>query len=169
MIRILLPVLVSGLFALTASADTYSWIDTRGTAHYTDDPGSVPKRYRKSVRKTGGDDSPSAPTETPPVASKAPPVTPVVQGGSVSDWLYAGKSYDQWKKDFEEREGAMNAIRKRLDEIADRVKNVAAGKDGQLKLLAEYNVLFGRFKEEKRQYLEQIEIARKAGLPISIQ
>jgi len=40
---------------LVANAATYSWIDKSGTIHFTDNPGSVPRNFRKKIRLIDND------------------------------------------------------------------------------------------------------------------
>lgn len=152
-------------------ADTYVWTDEQGTMNFTDEIGAVPKKFRKNVRKLGEDEpSPGLKGSSAATAAKstdeAPQATPGVGKGGGS---YAGKSYDQWKKDLEEREVAMTALRKRMDEIADQLKNTSMRKNEMEKLVAEHKSLLAQFTEMKGQYNQQVESARKAGLQVTIQ
>ncbi|GAM10167.1 hypothetical protein OR1_02455 [Geobacter sp. OR-1] len=67
--------------AATAQGESYSWTDNSGTTHFTDDPGTIPKKFRKkiSVRESieGTPDAP--PPEVTPQSSpetKAAEVNP---------------------------------------------------------------------------------------------
>jgi uncharacterized protein DUF4124 len=51
----------SPLLAPPASADIYRWEDESGVIHFTDDPGSIPAKYRGKVREI---------QKTPPKAGK---------------------------------------------------------------------------------------------------
>jgi hypothetical protein len=150
-----------------AHAETYSWTDEQGTIHFTEDPGRIPNKFRSKALKK--EEMNSVPEEEP--AAKAPEAIPqAAPGGSErDDGIYAGKTYEQWQKELVDRETAMTAVRKRLDEIAALFRNPDTGKDERKQLVAEYNSLSAQLKEMKAQYLEQVEIARKAGLTINIQ
>jgi hypothetical protein len=39
--------LLLGMFAGTVGAETYSWVDSSGTVHFTEDISQVPKKYLK--------------------------------------------------------------------------------------------------------------------------
>jgi hypothetical protein len=52
-----LLVLLLLMYPLSASAQTYEWVDQAGTVNFTEDLGKVPKKYRKKVRVIGGDES----------------------------------------------------------------------------------------------------------------
>jgi hypothetical protein len=61
-----------------AGEDVYTWTDTEGTAHYTNDPNTIPRRYRDKARTLDGAPLPAAAPEKapPPVeAAKSPPET----------------------------------------------------------------------------------------------
>jgi hypothetical protein len=156
----------------TAYAETYSWTDDKGTIHFTEDPGKVPKKFRTKALKK--EETNSAPEEEPAsqaIPAKTPEATlQAAPGGSErDDGLYAGKTYEEWQKELAEREAAMSAVRKRLDEIAALFRNPDTGKDDRKQLVEEYNSLSAQLKEMKARYFEQVEIARKAGLTINIQ
>jgi uncharacterized protein DUF4124 len=154
-----------------AHAETYTWTDEQGTIHFTEDPGRVPEKIRKTLRREETNSAPEEESTSEVPSAKAPEATlqAVPSGNDGDDGVYAGKTYDQWQKELAEREGAMTAIRKRIDEIAVLFRSPATGKDERKKLVAEHNSLSAQFKEMKAQYFEQVEIARKAGLTINIQ
>jgi hypothetical protein len=59
-----------------AGEDIYTWTDAEGTAHYTNDPNTIPRRYRDKAHALDGAPLPAdAPDKAaPPVeASKSPP------------------------------------------------------------------------------------------------
>jgi hypothetical protein len=94
MTTIALLAIVSG----TATAATYSWTDDTGVVNYTDDPASIPVKFRKSAHTVDNDvDRPQAEPEKPAPAAKeetAPPApTPArIEGktllGSTGDFSY---------------------------------------------------------------------------------
>jgi len=61
--RIVALVMAMLLWSLPVMAETYTWTDKDGTVNYTDDYYSVPKAYRKNVRKLGDVDAAPAPAE----------------------------------------------------------------------------------------------------------
>ncbi len=168
------------LFAIPpylASAETYTWTDGQGTVHFTEDLGMVPRKIRKNVRRLNDVESPpamksdsSAPEAKFSDTSKpAVPHADAGKGGSSPMETYAGKTYDQWQKEFSDQEAAMVTVRKRIDEIVALVKGPATRRENQQKLISEHNSLVARFKEMKDQYSQQVETARKAGLQVNIQ
>ena len=149
-----------------AFAGTYSWTDEQGTIHFTEDPGRVPEKFRNKALR--GEEQESAPKEKPAMipdaASRA-----IHSDGDAGSGIYAGKTYDEWQKDLADRETAMFAVRKRIDEVAALLNKFSGSWDEQKKLLLEHNSLSTQLKEMKAQYFQQVEIARKAGLKIDIQ
>jgi Domain of unknown function (DUF4124) len=163
-------------FSLSDSyAETYTWTDEQGTIHFTEDLGNVPPKSRNKARIV---EETEAPREEKP-ASPALPATgqdatlqaaPLGQEGKPAPAdIHAGKTFDQWVKDFKDQEAAMTAVRKRIVEITDLLKTPTAKKDDQEKLLVEYTTLLAQFNQMKSRYHQQVEIARKAGLQITIQ
>jgi uncharacterized protein DUF4124 len=170
--RVTLIIFMLAACVSTAAAETYTWTDEQGTMHFTEDLGKVPEKIRNKVNRE--EEAAPAPEEKPATTAlpaKSPETTPqnIPSGGGGDDGIYAGKTYDQWQKELLERETAMIAVRKRIDEIAALLKDPAIKWDEQKKLLQEYNALSAQLKEMKGQYNQLVETARKAGLQINIQ
>lgn len=155
----------------SALAETYTWTDEQGTVHFTEDPGTVPRKMRNKVRSL--DDTVSPPAASPaaktPGAGTSEAAPAPGKGEAAAGELYAGKTYEQWKKELADREAAMTAVRQRIDEIVVMVKKPAGRRDEQQRLIAEHTSLIERFNDMKKQYNQQVEIARKAGLQVNIQ
>ena len=155
-------------------AETYSWVDKNGTTNFTEDYSRVPKKYRGRVSKRGDMGASPLPKEsvspsagsslTPPAASRntasGKQESPV--GNS------AGKSYDQWKQELREREAAMGTIRKRVDEIDVLLKKQPTDKEQTQSLVSERNKALEQFTGMRKEYDQQVEQARKAGLQVDI-
>ena len=151
-------------FSLTESyAETYTWTDTRGTVHFTGDPAQVPADLRKKVKIL--EDTGPPPAEAGSAAPRAAAADGTHKPGSAE--TCAGKTHAQWEKELQEREAAMISVRDRLVEISD-LASKPIKKDERDKLLAEHASLLTRFHEMRAQYDQQIEIARKAGVRITI-
>ncbi len=160
------------LFLLTLSpafADTYSWTDEQGTVHFTEDPGQVPKKLRGTVRRLG-DDVPS-PAEQPslPATEVTPGENAPAAGKGAPAESYGGRSYAEWANELAEREAALNAIRKRTDDIRDILNTSTLKPDEIKRLMGEYRQLQDEFKTLKAEYYQRVEAARKAGLDVTIQ
>jgi len=174
---------LAGLLLWTAplSAETYSWVDEHGTYNYTEDYSRVPKKYRSSVGKRGDlGASPVSKESARPSIESAPPstgpgVTPPAASKNTADGKlespvgnFGGKSYDQWKQDLSDRETAMRVIRKRVDEIDVLLNKNPSNTEQTQGLIAERNRAVGQFAEMRRQYDQQVELARKAGIQVNI-
>ncbi len=161
------------LFSSTPSfAATYSWEDEKGTINFTEDPGTIPRKYRKKVRI--GDDitvvtpAPSKPQGTPTSAGSEPKTKLAEAPEKPDSTLFGGKTLEQWKNELRELEAKMTAINKRIDEIAVLQKNTRS-REEQRGLVEEYNKLIKQFNELKVSYNEKAESARKAGLTVNIE
>ena len=62
---LILPIIVSGLFLisqLSHADEIYKWVDEKGTVHLTDDPKTIPEKYRDQVQiKTFKESTPTMP------------------------------------------------------------------------------------------------------------
>lgn len=169
-ISILLQVFIGFLVVVAlspAGAETYTWTDAQSIVHFTDDPHRAPKEYQNKLRKL--DDDGSAQAEPPGDAvDKEMSGRALPEEGSANMELYAGKSYEQWAKEFAGREAEMIAVRKQIDENAVRLQ---AGPVRQMKekLLTEREELLTKFREMKSEYVRQVDIARAAGIKITIE
>jgi uncharacterized protein YjdB len=156
------------LFISVSFAETYTWTDSKGTVHFTEDLGTVPEKLRNKVRKI--DD-----TEQPQSTTKAATGTQQSSGAAISAGdqspgdLYGGKSYDQWHQELADSETALISVRKRIDEFAELLKSARAKSEEQKNLVAEYNQLLEKFKTMKAEYYQLVGAARKAGLTVNIQ
>jgi hypothetical protein len=167
-------ILLAGSLA-NGYAETYTWTDEQGTIHFTEDLGKVPQAIREKARS--GEAIEPVPAESPalpPPAAKDPDLAPKAKPSAGTDEvnssdLYDGKTYAQWEKELAEREAAMTAKRKRLDEIVATLNSSASNVANQKKLVEEHKALLAEFKVLKTQYFQQVELARKAGLQINIQ
>src|SRR6185369_7551756 len=81
---------------------------------------------------------------------------------------FGGKSYSQWKQEFGEREAAMGAIRKRVDEIDALLNKNPSDKEQTQSLVSERNKAVEQFTEMRKEYDLHAEKARKAGIQIDI-
>lgn len=64
-----LLVIVSLLWAApSVSADIFEWTDDQGNTHFSDNPGTIPEKFRKNAKKSGGEE----PAKKEQPASSAP-------------------------------------------------------------------------------------------------
>lgn len=160
-------------------AEIYSWVDDSGTYNFTEDYSSIPKKYRKKLQKRG--DMGAVPAEQnadaavparsgadqgAEPAAAARPAPPPGTGTSLGN--FGGKSYDQWKQEFSDREAAMAALRSKIEELDAVLKKPQDDTVSYRMMLQERNRAAEQFLEMRSQYEQQVEIARKGGLKIDV-
>jgi len=94
-----------------ASGQLYEWTDDRGNVSYTDNPDSVPAKYRsrakvrdeamKGNEKPGGD---------VPQAQAEPTKSPD---------LYGGRPLSSWQASYAKKSGELEALQAKLNELKD--------------------------------------------------
>lgn len=120
------------LFAVPVMAETYTWIDEKGTVNFTEDLGRVPKKYRKKARLIGGEESePAPPAETlqqKPAAVAEPKAA--AAPGKDREKMYGGKEGADWSREFamaradlRSAEGQLVDTRKRMDDTSGMSRN----------------------------------------------
>ncbi len=187
-------VLILMLVMQPVMAETYKWMDRKGTVNYTDDLSNVPEKYRNKVEIVGG--SAAATTEVikeeggeakeakepetnepvaPPVNEKKEPVVaPAKDGASAAEKekkkvRYGDKDEDAWKSEFA-------SLNKELKFDDEQLKEKRARLADPAKLVrAEYRGLEREIKNlESRQADLQAkldalrEAAAKVGVPAGI-
>jgi len=166
-------IIVVAMLVMTtqAGAETYSWVDDKGTYSFSDDLSSVPKKYRKKAKRLG--DAGSEPAAQPPASAEkksdavqAPPVKPT-PGAADDKQLYDGKNRDAWRQEFDVHEAELKTLEQRLDVMQKQtVNNMAAEQFATLK--KEYDETKALYQQKYKVYSELIESARKAGLTVEI-
>lgn len=160
---------------LQVSAEIYSWTDAAGTVHFTEDLGSVPKKYRaKALRQARGEDltAPVAASEAP-VQEGVPAKQPAAQGAGVTDTdsspatRYADRSVADWQAEF-------RSLRQKLAQIEQQQEQLRKeGGDGT-KLLSRQQVedintrnkqLHDEYEATRLRFNQLVERANQAGLP----
>jgi hypothetical protein len=151
-------------------AETYSWVDQNGTWNFTEDYSRVPKKYRKNVNMRG--DAVSEPVykepsrEVPGPVDREPVNEPAEKKSGSSFERIGGKSYAEWKQDFSEREAAMASLRKRIEGYDVELKKPLEDTPDNQKLASERNNAAQQYLDMRKQYDQQLEAARKAGINI---
>ena len=178
------------LLPLTAGAATYSWTDARGTMHFTDDIGAVPKQHRaRALRQAAGEmaSTPAAPAEpaTPaaaapdakpkePVAPKGASVTPAAPEGPATvesavtpATRFGDRTAAEWQTEF-------RALRQKLTQIEQQQEQLRKdGGDGKTLLtrqkIDEINTrnkqLYEEYEATRLRFNQLVEQANKVGLP----
>jgi hypothetical protein len=163
----------AGLLLWTAplSAETYSWVDEKGTYNFTEDFSRVPKKYRHSVGKRGN--MAPAPAPTPKESSKEAQgsdakktsAVPAPAAGSPT-LLYGGRTIAEWKQDLSEREAAMSEVYRKVEEYDAAMKKPRESTEAYRALELERSKVVLQYKEMRKQYDQQVENARKAGIDV---
>jgi hypothetical protein len=162
------------VWATPVLAETYSWIDDNGTYNFTEDYSSVPKKYRSKLDRRGDmgagtiPQTPASPAAAPGAAPPATAKNSEVGKSQTPDGTFGGRSYDQWKQEFGEREAAMTAIKKRIEEVDALLKKSASDREQTRTLVAERNRAVEQFNELRKKYDQFVEQARKAGIQVNI-
>ncbi len=106
----------------SASATTYKWVDDQGTLNFSEDPGNIPRKYRKKAVIIG-EEEPMAEQVTEKRESssgeKAPENTATKAGTPVEKQekkkaVYGGKDENTWKSEFDRLRGEMKAVNDQL-------------------------------------------------------
>jgi hypothetical protein len=159
---------LAGVLSFSAAyAETYTWTDSAGTVHFTEDPGTVPKKLRSTVRKLDDAEQPQPDNRVKEAQPGSSPDAAAVEQST--DGMFDGKSYGQWQQELASREADMVAVQKRIDEIAEQLKHTRGSSEAKKKLFDEYNPLFEKLKVMKTEYYQLVEAARKAGLTVNLQ
>ncbi|MFA7403726.1 MAG: DUF4124 domain-containing protein [Pelobacteraceae bacterium] len=161
------------LFTTQLHAETYSWIDDSGTYNFTEDYSSIPKKYRKKLKRR--DDVPqeaapqAAANSEKPVrqTEKTDAKTAEVAGGEKE--LYGGKSRAAWRKELDERETELSRIEQRMEQLRKLISEDKGFSKARFDdLRKEYGDNRANYDQKYKSYAELIETIRKAGIPVEI-
>jgi hypothetical protein len=127
MARFILAIVSVLIFAGTVSAETYKWIDDRGTINFTEDYGKIPKKYRKQVRVIGDVEAePAAGESGEDESGKDMPAKSASAKESDSGsqkTMYGSKSDDEWKADFKKLNNQIEKVQGQIDERRTKLDN----------------------------------------------
>lgn len=175
----LLALLMLMTMPLCAEAATWSWTDASGTVHFTDDPGAVPKKFRRKAKQVDGDaaaPAASQPTRTaaekqpvpaaarPALPEEPPAAAPPAAGAATR---YGDRTAGEWQAEF-------RSMRKRIKEIEQQFEQAKVeGGDGKTVLrrerIEELNARNKKLNEEfeavRQRFNQLAEQANKVGLP----
>lgn len=155
-------------------AETYSYMDEHGTVNFTEDIASVPKKYRKKIKRyddlatTDSTDKDSS-DRSQITSAKSAKTPSLFKSNSSPDKVdasanYGGKSYEQWHQDFKLKESSMNSIKSRIEEIDTQIRK----KGVTNQIVENRKQLIKHYNDERIQYDTLVEAARKAGLKIEM-
>ncbi len=164
--RIVSLVAVMLFWSLSAMAETYTWTDKSGTVNFSDDYSSVPKQYRKKVRKLGDMDAAptSADTGKPAASATASPGT---AGTNPAGGLYGGKRAEVWQQEFKSREAEYKQLENELTRLESLIKNpVGISLERMRGLPQEFRDTQKRYNEALNAYNDLNNAANKVQLPV---
>lgn len=160
------------LLAAPLHAETYSWVDDSGTYNFTEDYSSIPKKYRKKVKRRE-DIQPEAQSVSPDSGStsgkieKMEPKPAVAQGNEKE--LYGGKSLADWRKELDVLEAELKSIEQHMEQVRKQISDTKEISRVQLdELKKDYDESRETYKQKYKSYTELIEIIRKAGIQVDI-
>jgi len=164
--RIVSLVAVMLFWSLSAMAETYTWTDKNGTVNFSDDYYSVPKQYRKKVRKLGDMNAAPASTDTgkPSASASGGPGTSETNpaGG-----LYGGKKAEVWRQEFKAREAEYKQLESQLAQLESLIKNpVGISQERMRGLPQEFRETQKLYNEAIRAYNDLNDGANKVQLPV---
>jgi hypothetical protein len=165
------------LWAAPLLAETYSWVDEKGTYNFTEDYSRVPQKYRKNLEKRDGMGDPTAPAapysanvvsspgSTPkkltPTGKDESKVTP-------PEKLLGGKTMTAWQQELTTAQTELKRLDARVKELGAQIK--AAGAYNVTRSYVEqerqYNAAVEEYNKANIRFGELLESARKAGLPL---
>jgi len=128
------------MFAVPALAVTYEWEDNQGTINFTEDPGSIPKQYRKKAKVLGAEEEvaspdPAAAKDEPKSGSEAKGKGETSEqkagGNKEQKKTYGGKSAETWRKDFAQINANIKAEEDQLSEMKERMKDTSKMSRGE--------------------------------------
>jgi predicted RNase H-like nuclease (RuvC/YqgF family) len=132
--KILITLVIVLSFVGTAAAETYKWIDGKGTINFTEDYSQIPKKYRKKVRIIGdvSGETPSMVTSGTEEKSNDQARKPAAgnsENGSIEKQekknFYGGKSGEAWKYEFSKLKAEIQNIQAQINEKRSRLNNTA--------------------------------------------
>ncbi|GAW66729.1 hypothetical protein GPEL0_01r2216 [Geoanaerobacter pelophilus] len=111
------------IYPMTAVAETYEWVDERGTVNFAEDLGKVPKKYRKKAKRLGSDEPPAeiAPPAAVPDTAKPKGVEEKVEKKS-----YGGKDELAWRREFLQANSNLQSARTELDTLKARLSDTSS-------------------------------------------
>lgn len=110
------------IYPLTALAETYEWVDERGTVNFAEDLGKVPKKYRKKAKRLGGDE-PAAESAAPAAAPEAAKAKGVEEKGEKK--IYGGKDELAWRREFLQANSNLQSAQTELDTLKLRLSDTS--------------------------------------------
>lgn len=152
------------LYPLTAAAETYQWVDERGTTNFAEDLGKVPKKYRKKAKRLGAEE------ETAPAASGsvADPQTAKHQGepAKAENKPIGGKDEAGWRREFLQANSNLQSAETELATLRGRLGDTSKMSRSEY-LTIQNSIKHGEVRvQEQQKILDQLrEKADRLGVP----
>jgi len=160
------------LLAAPLHAETYSWVDDSGTYNFTEDYSSIPKKYRKRVKRREDiqQEAPPASLNTEKTSGQAEKTEtkPTVVQESEKE-LYGGKSRADWHKELNALEVELKSVEQHMEQVLKQIydtKGISRVPFDELK--KDYDDSRATYDQKYKSYTELIETIRKAGIQVDI-
>jgi hypothetical protein len=153
------------LYSLPVLAETYEWTDQQGTVHFTEDRGSIPKKYRKKAKVVGDDSTPEVTISNEP-AKGAAKAESKGDEGEKSKKLYGGKDEAAWRTAFRNADYEVQSIETELATLQGRLNDTSKMSRSEY-LSVQNTIKHTEIRlQEARQKLEALQSsANRAGVP----
>lgn len=164
--RLLVALLL--VYPISAMAQTYEWTDQQGTVHFTEDLGSVPKKYRKKVKKLGGDEGGVSQTTTTsepaPAKGEAKP-----EGADNAKKVYGGKDEAAWRNAFKAAKGDVERTESELATLRGRMRDTSSmSRSEYIAIQNTTKHTEVRLQEMQRRLQLLQQSADRAGVPLDV-
>lgn len=155
------------------TAETYSWIDDKGTFNFTEDLSTVPKQYLKKVKRFGNmEKDPAAAESVSPEKESAPGDATAVKpvpATAEDKQLYDGKTQAAWRQEFDLQEAELTKLEQHLNMLSkESARQPGPTRERFEVLKKDYDDTKAAYDQKYKVYSELIESARKAGLTVEI-
>ncbi|GAB4304215.1 MAG: hypothetical protein Fur0034_20950 [Desulfuromonadia bacterium] len=156
------------LITTPLQAEIYKWIDGRGVTSYTDNPASIPEKYRKRAIRI---DEPPPPVEEVVVEPKGE------KGGESADQkkgvddrkkLYEGKDEAAWNRELSHAAAELSQVENQIADVDDRLaQREKLTRNEYLTLQNTRKLLDIRYKKARQKHEALLDEARRAGVPLN--
>lgn len=155
------------LLAAPLYAETYSWVDDSGTYNFTENYSSIPKKYRKKVKRSE-DIQPETQSVTTDSESTAGN-TGKTEAKPAAVELHGGKSLADWRKELDVREAELKSIEQHMEQVRKQISETEGISVAQYEeLKKDYDESRVTYDQKYKNYTELIETIRKAGIQVDI-
>ncbi|HJV65757.1 MAG TPA: DUF4124 domain-containing protein [Geomonas sp.] len=113
------------LYSLPVMAETYEWTDQQGTVHFTEDLGTIPKKYRKRAKRVGDEGgAPEVTITNGPVKGSAKG-EPKGDEGDKPKKFYGGKDEAYWRNAFRKANNELQHTETELATLKGRLSDTS--------------------------------------------